>query len=425
MKRSSLVLIAICLGSSVAAKAESNLKPQLAAATEAQDLSSIAEILRRQHAEEPENIDCLKALAAAELNLRYTDAAQSLLSKLALSVPAEDADLLEMQGDLARQKNDHPASVTAWQAALKSSPDSVSLLSKLAEYFLYQDNNPTAAATYFERLLPLRSSAEDHIQVANVAAMMRNWTVLVERTAALKMEFATDNRAKNQVPAFERLIQSTTKVAELDAQEKAGDNPLPVILERCRLFIDVGVSNLALMEARRALKLAPEALHVRFHFVNAAGRYDEWETIDSWKIDRSTSIRNVADLKKLAVLDQALFANVSDPVARYERADLLFRWKQYRLAEADASLVAENPQALRIVALVQANDGYFTKAVTNIDQATAAAPDDPLILEAASSIHEHQGNYEQVIQLCDRLLKIGTDKKASIRRINAIANLQK
>jgi tetratricopeptide (TPR) repeat protein len=425
MKCSSLVLIAICLGSSVAAKADSNLKPQLAAATEAQDFSSVAEILRRQHADEPENIDHLKALAAAELNLGYADAAQSLLSKLALLVPAEDTNLLEMQGDLARQKKDYPAAVNAWQAALKSSPESVSLLSKLAQHFLYQDKNPTAAAAYFERLLPLRSSADDHIQVAYVAAMMRNWTVLVERTAALKMEFATDNNAKNKVPAFERLIQSITKVAELDAQEKTSDNPLPVILERCRLFIDVGVPNLALTEARRALKLAPEALHVRFHFVNSADKYAEWETINSWNINRSSSIRRVADLKKLAELDQALFANVSDPVARYERADLLYKAKQYRLAQADANLIAENPQALRIVALVQANDGYFAQAVANIDKATSAAPDDPLILAAASFIHERQGNYEHVIQLCDRWLKVDSNEKASKRRTTAIANLQK
>jgi len=109
----------------------------------------------------------------------------------------------------------------AWQGALLGTPENAGLLAKLALHVLHQEKNPAQAALYFERLLPLREAADDHIQVARVAIAMRDWTILVERTAALKAEFSENDVAKEQIPGFERIIDAMMQITELDAREKA------------------------------------------------------------------------------------------------------------------------------------------------------------------------------------------------------------
>lgn len=413
---------------------QADLKSQLEAANDARDRQAIAEIHRRLFAAKPNDVDVLKGLIRAELNLGDSDAARVLIASLEQSVAADDVDLLELQGDLLRRDQKFDEASRAWQDALQVDPDNTDLLAKLATHYLYQEKNPAAAATYFKKLLPLRKTSGDHIQVGKVAIAMRDWTVLIERTTALKTKFATDSAAKKQIPAFERIIDATMRISELDAREKAQEDPVPVILERARFLLDSGFPELALNDARRALKLKPHAVHVRLHYAAAAGRIGEdIDKISAWGINAYRFRRSAPSVKfldRLAELDALVFDDPDHIEALADRAQLLYENEYYELARVDAehvqNLDSDHVQALRVLALLAVKNGYFGKAVKLVDKANALAPDDLLVLDAASYIHSRQGNFQRTIQLCDHWLTMSAnDEDAQKRRQIAIENLQK
>jgi Flp pilus assembly protein TadD len=426
--------IAFTAAAPLLAAPKSDLETQLEAATSARDDESIAEIYRRLFTAKPNDVDLLKGLIQAELNQGNNDAAHALVTTLEQSVAADDAGLLEFQGDLLLRDNKTSDATRAWQGALKADPENAQLLAKLATHFLYREKNPATAAVYFQRLLPLRDTAGDHIQVGKVAMAMRDWTVLIERTTALKTRFATDSGAKNLIPAFERIIDSTMKIAELDAREKTQADPVPLMLKRGRLFLDHGFPELALNDARRALKLKPNALHVRIPYAAAAIRLGlDYGKISGWGIDFHRYRRTAPAtefLDRLAKLDAALYGNPDEGEALSDRAQLLHKFEEYKLAAVDAerllNLDPEHVQALRVLALVAVRDGYFGKATKLVDKANALAPDDPLVLDAASYIHSRQGNFQRTIKLCDHWLaqSRGDQKTARERRQTALENLQ-
>ena len=413
---------------------KTDLKTQLEAATDARDSQSVAEICRRLHAARPKDVDILKGLIMAELNLGNSDAARVLIAKLEQSVTADDVGLLELQGDLFQRDLKMSDASRAWQDALKGDPENADLLAKLAMHFLYQEKNPATAAMYFKKLLPLRDAAGDHIQVGKVAIAMRHWTVVIERTTALKTEFATDSSAKKQIPGFERIIRATMQIAELDAREKTEADPVPVILKRGRLFLGNGFPELALNDASLALKLKPNALHVRLHYAGAAGRLGvDIDKISGWGINAyryRRSAPNLEFLDRLAELDALIFGDPDQIETLSERAQLLYQYEQFKLAGVDAerllNLDSDHVQALRVLALLAERDGYFGKAMKLADKANALAPDNLLVLDAASYIHSRQGNFQRTIKLCDHwLTKSANEKKARERRLDAINSLQK
>ena len=438
MKRPILALatgFALAAAVPLSAAPPTDLKTQLAAATSAGDSEAVAEIHRRLFAAKPKDIKILRGLIRAELNLGNVDAARVLVGKLEQSVAADDAGLLEYQGDLFLREGKTADGTRAWQGALKANPENADLLAKLAMHFLYREKNPAAAAVYFQRLLPLRESAADHIQVGKVAIAMRDWTVLIERTTALKTNFATDGVAKKQIPAFERIIDATMRIAELDAREKTQTDPVPVILRRGRLFLDHGFPELALNDARRALKLKPHAVHVRLHYAAAAARVGvDFGKIGGWGINAYRYRKyapKVEDLDRIAELDAVIFGNPDEIEALSSRAQLLYRIEEIKLAGLDAerlhNLDPDHVQALRILALIALSDGYFGKATQLVDKANELAPDDLLVLDAATFIHSRQGNFERTIKLCDHWLAQSSDapKAARERRQAALENLQK
>lgn len=412
-----------------------DLKSQLTAAANNGDAEAVAEILRRLHSDKPKDTDTLKALLRAELSINNIDSARVLAAKLEQIVSADDPALLECRGDLALRDKKNEEAVSAWQAALKGSPEDAELLSKLAMHFLNTEKNAATAAVYFEQLLKLRSNANDHILVATVAIAMRDWTTLIERMTALKTQFATDSTGQKWIPAFERVaIHATSQIAELDAKEKTEADPVPTILRRSRLFLEDGFPDLALNDARRALKLAPHVLHVRFYFAAAAARlWEDTEMMEKWGMEWYPYRQTPPDqqfLDKLAAFDTALADRPTDPDALIGRADLLYMNKQQSLARADAQALLEgnpeHPQALRLLAMINAEDGYYGKAVEQADKARAILPDDLQVLSAATYVHGAQGNFDLVITLCDHWLMLEkASEPAAERRATAIKNLQK
>ena len=79
-----------------------------------------------------------------------------------------------------------------------------------------------------------------------------------------------------------------------------------------------------------------------------------------------------------------------------------------------------------MLAVIALKDGYFGKATQLIDKANNLAPDDLLVLDAATDIHSRQGNFARTIKLCDHWLAQSSDELiARKRRQAALENLQK
>lgn len=423
---------AATLLSAATAGAEPALPQQLIAAEDRNDRPAVVEICRRLVEADPDNLDALRKLVRTSFDLGDLENTRRYLARLKESVGADDPGVLETEGDLLARAEKHDQAVAAWQAALKADPDNAGLLAKLGNYFLNTGKDRDNAAFYFTRLLKLRNNASDHIIVAEAAAMRRDWNTLIERTSALKNDFAADRTAKRKVPSLERLIDATMKIAALDERIGTADAPLPVILERGILFRSLGFPEIGLIDARRALKLAPDTLYARMGYaIIGSPIWSEHERIKAWDINPYAFREHVpvpSFLQQLIELESAIRANPSDIDKLLERAGILRVEEQMTLAFADidAALAADpdSPLALRLKADGLHDMGRYGLSVPLIERALALQPEDPEILRTGIKIFASQGEYRRAITLCDTFLKSGSDPKINKQRTLYYERLQ-
>ncbi len=427
------LLAATSLALEAAPPPKAGLPAQLAAAEAVDDQPAIAEICRRLVEADAGNLDALRKLVRTSLGLGDIESTRRSLGVLKEKAGAEDADVLETEGDLLLREEKNDDAVAAWQTALKAREDNAALLLKLGNHFLYTENNPDNAALYFERLLALRANAGDHIIVAEAAAAQRDWNTVIERTTTLKSEFASDDTAKRKVPALERLIDATMRIAKLDKQIGDGSAPVPVILERGLLFRELGFPEIGLIDARRALKMAPDALYVRVAYAIIAGPvWREHEQVEKWNINPHVFTSNfppVTFLESLVRLEAPLRANPADGAKLRERATLLLSQGQPKLALADLDTAlaanADDAQALRLKAAALRDVGKFGEALPLIERALSLRPKDPDILRTGIEILTAQGEFERAIPLCDAFLSSKNETRIVETRALCYERLQR
>jgi tetratricopeptide (TPR) repeat protein len=426
------LLAATSLAMGAAPPPKANLSAQLKAAETANDQPAVAEICRRLVEANAGNLDALRKLVRTSLDLGDVESTRRYLGLLKEKAGAEDADVLEIEGDLLLREEKKDEAVAAWQAALKAGEVSAALLLKLGNHFLYTENNPDNAALYFERLLALRANAGDHIIVAEAAAAQRDWNTVIERTTTLKSEFASDNTAKRKVPALERLIDATMRIAKLDKQIGDGKAPVPIILERGLLFRELEFPEIGLIDARRALKMAPDTLYVRMAYAIIAGPvWREHEQITAWGINPhafSSAMPKASFLEGLTRLEAPLRANPSDGAKLRERAALLLGQSQQKLAmvDLDAALATngDDAQALRLKAEALRDLGKFGEATPIIERALSLQPKDLAILRTGIEILTEQGEFKRAIPLCDAFLTSKNEKAIVEKRALCYERLQ-
>ncbi len=419
MKKKTLIVALAIVPASLALFAKSPnppLEKQLAAATEGNDHHAVAEICRRLLEKKPSDAELLTRLIRAQFSMYDYEGASTTLLKLKPLLPPEDPEVLEFEGNLHMRAKRYDEGLRAWEAANRARPGNAALLAKIARQHAYTLKNPENAARYYRELSTLRKDAHDHVAVAEAAIALRDWNSLIERTTILKTQFATHGLAKTKVPRFERLIDNSTRISELDERVRTqGSGKLDALLDRGWLFHEIGFHELALADARRALKLDPEALYVRMYFaLFSAPTRSEYERISAWGIRSWYSSRDTPDrgfLVKLRKLEQGIRAQPNDAEPLTNRAGVLLEQKvpQPLLALADAiralKISPKNPKALAIKARCLAANGKYGKAVATITKAIDLSPDDLSVLKHGVEILMQQGEYEEAIELCERMLK--------------------
>ena len=415
---------ALLLASTSTRAADSDLQRQLMAAEESNDYPAVAEICRRLVEADAGNLEALRKLVRTRLALGDIENARRSLADLKEAAGVDDADVLEIEGDLLARDDKNDEAVVKWQAALKADGENAALLAKLGYHFLNTRENSENAAYYFERLLALRAQARDHLIVAEAAAMRRDWNTVIARTAALKSDFASDSSAKRKVPGLERLIDALMRITLLDKRIEAADASVSDILERGLLFRELGFPEIGLIDARRAVKMVPNALYVRLAYAIVGGPvWSEHERIKGWGINPNAfRSRMPAEsfLEDLTGLETTLRETPSDGDALLRRAKLLLANSQRSLAlvDLDAALASnpDDPQALHLKASLARDSGKYRRAVPLIERALALQADDPAILRTGISIFAAQGEYARAIALCDRFLALANHKDPKGRK---------
>jgi len=414
------------------ARAEPGLDRQLKEAEKNRDTPAVFEICRRMAEAEPGNVEALRKLVRASLELGDPETTRRYLETLKEKEGADDSEALYIEGELLAREGKDEEAAEAWKRVLQDDPENTVLLAKLAGLFRAAGDDENALV-YYERLLGLRSSALDNVVVAEAAIARRDWNTLTECTATLKSKFAANGLAKRKAPVFERVIGAMMKIADLDERIAAPNPSVWLFVARGLNFRDFGLPKIALPDARRVLKMEPGTLWARMAYTLIASPLrSEHKRIEAWGIDPDTHGKardSFRFLKRLADLEARIReSGLYDAAPFLERAALLSESGQGRLAlrdiDAALKLAPDNPLALRMKARDFWRRKETSKAVPYIERALASKPDDLESLDLAVEIFAEQGEFRRAIDACDAILAQKKDEEISRKRIKFYEILQ-
>ena len=413
------------------------LSDQLAAARDANDLDAQREIILRMLVDSPTDASLLSALATIQLRARENDRCADTIARLAAALGKPTAALHELRGDLANAtaENDEQRVVAAghWNAALKLHPEHLRVLHKLANYHTARGEY-AQAAIHLKKLVGLRNHVADHTALARHAVRVRDWDSLITHTSKLRENFANLNDAKRWSPIYDRLMKQAAPLAALDARLDKNPNSIDALLERAWLFDTVGVDELASDDARRALKLQPESLVLRYqHAVILAhgGKAYEAERDYGILVNQYRYKRRVPPdgfFGKLLDLERRI-AKAPDAEAHAERARLLLGEGQRDLARADAeAAVAVDPElaaAHLVLARVERAADHTVAAKASLARVLQLEPENTAALSELGYLQKNLGDFADAAATFGRYLEIQDSADIASARRDCLTSLQK
>ena len=224
------------------------LADQLARATADKDSASVVEICRRRLEQSPGDVDTLREMFRAQLDLKDTDRAAGTLSILG-KTPASAALRAELRGDLAHAGHGTlDEAVADWREALAAQPaDTPALLGKIADALDEAGRwEAVDALRAFLRVKPDHAARTARLAVWLLTTGHPDEADKVALTAD-KLD-AADDTVKAVAPVFDRLRP------QLPALRKLGERPAPAArLDRAFIYYRAGAYAAALADARAVI----------------------------------------------------------------------------------------------------------------------------------------------------------------------------
>lgn len=332
------------------------------------------------------------------------------LSRAALQASPNDAQLWTLQGIALASKGDGKEALTAFQRALKISPNNIAALAGAAQ-IEYQNGNPGAAAL-LNRLLQLRpeeptahamlavldyrkgncAAAAPHFEKAGELLDSQLDALHAYATCLVKLKRLDDaartfQRALTLRPddPRERLILTSIQLMAHKPQDalvtlrpllEVKDVDADTLQLASTAYEDAGDTPQAVSALRQALLLAPRNVSLYLDFANICFTHESFQVgIDV--ISEGLSLQQNAE--ELYVARGVLYVQL----AQYDKAEADFE-KAYDL-NPNQSLST----AAQGLAAVQAND--LDHALESVQAKLARKPNDPLLLYLQADVLSQKG----------------------------------
>ncbi|NCG26097.1 MAG: hypothetical protein GWP42_00945 [Verrucomicrobiales bacterium] len=326
--------------------AKANLESQLKKAETAADTTAIIEIARRMLDKNPEDLILLRKIARAQLKNDSFSACKKTLVHLSSLLRKEDAEVLEMFGDIELKKSNEPKdsqkALVYWKRALQIDPDRVSVLVRLVEYQCKNLNKQKEAA-YLKKLVQLTNDPENLSRIINLNLRNRDWDAIDQFTKRLRASFPSSDQAKKWNPSYDKLLKIKMRLINIDSSLSKGLYMVNHLLERAWIFNELFIDQLAIEDAERALEIRPDSLWVKYQLgiiLANAGKAKEASDqlgLNFWKYSYKRTNPGQQFLTKLHHLEKTI-AEKGNVEALSERAEILYREGQTDLAIADLQM---------------------------------------------------------------------------------------
>ena len=326
--------------------AKANLESQLKKAETAADTTAIIEIARRMLDKNPEDLILLRKIARAQLKNDSFSACKKTLVHLSSLLRKEDAEVLEMFGDIELKKSNEPKdsqkALVYWKRALQIDPDRVSVLVRLVEYQCKNLNKQKEAA-YLKKLVQLTNDPENLSRIINLNLRNRDWDAIDQFTKRLRASFPSSDQAKKWNPSYDKLLKIKIRLINIDSSLSKGLYMVNHLLERAWIFNELFIDQLAIEDAERALEIRPDSLWVKYQLgiiLANAGKAKEASDqlgLNFWKYSYKRTNPGQQFLTKLHHLEKTI-AEKGNVEALSERAEILYREGQTDLAIADLQM---------------------------------------------------------------------------------------
>ena len=326
--------------------AKANLESQLKKAETAADTTAIIEIARRMLDKNPEDLILLRKIARAQLKNDSFSACKKTLVHLSSLLRKEDAEVLEMFGDIELKKSNEPKdsqkALVYWKRALQIDPDRVSVLVRLVEY-QSKNLNKQKEAAYLKKLVQLRNQPEDITRIINLSLRNRDWDAIDQFTKKLRRAFPSSDQAKKWNPSYDKILRAKIRLINIDWSLKKEPTNANHFLDRAWIFNESVIDQLAIEDAQKALELRPDSLWVKYQLgiiLANAGKAKEASdqlALNFWRYSYKRKNPGQQFLTKLNHLEKTITEKGSAE-ALSERAEILYREGQTDLANADLKM---------------------------------------------------------------------------------------
>ncbi len=332
------------------------------------------------------------------------------LSRSALQVSPDDAQLWTLQGIALSAKGDARNALSAFNHALKLSPDYVAALEGAAQLLYeagsrdavpllnrllrlrpgdptshamlavleYREGNCETAVAHFEKAGTLLDSEIDALHAYGTCLVrmkqLDGATRVFQRTMALRPE---DGRERRLLAAIQLMAEKPHDTLETMGPLLANSNPDSATLELASTaYEETGDTARAVATLRQAILLDPRNTNLYLDFANIAFAHQSFQV----------GINIVSD--GLGLQPQAAPLYVARGVlyvqlAEYDKAEADF--ERANQLDPSQSLSA----AAQGLAAVQAND--LDRALATVQEKLARKPNDPLLLYVQADILAQQG----------------------------------
>jgi tetratricopeptide (TPR) repeat protein len=366
----------------------------------------------------PEDNGAWARLAQAQFGLRDLDALQRTLTEWQAAVKQTSPKYDEYRGDLALAQGPREEALAAWKKAVARTGRKARVFIKIAR-FEQAAKHWQEAALNWTRAMNSGATAEALLQRATCYRHLHSWDAARADLQEAGRIAPQNPLVRQETARFDRLGKFLDEVRELDKQMIALRDDVGLLGDRALLFLRADDAALALDDAERATKLAPEA--VRPKLLRALAERDLGRPA-SPAIHPSLRLESLTPefLQTISRLDAEVAAEPKNVELLTNRAWQLNEIGQPQLALADARRALGNDPksagAKAEASYALAKLGHAAEAYQRIKEATELDPNFSTAWQYRGELEMGRQDYAAAIDWLSRALAINRTSAALAKR---------
>jgi tetratricopeptide (TPR) repeat protein len=392
-------------GTSPAADAQ-ELRTQLDAAADAEAWPAVAEIARRILAGAPKDSAIWERRARAFAAAEDWERCATTLDEWTKAVTPPPPVIHALRGDVAMADDEPEEAMREWTIFIKATPKDFAVRDKLADA-LQKREQWADAAVIREQRVKAQPDAPAFARLAIARAVLRDWKRMsTDLRRGVQLD-ATDDFIKLTLPRAERLEKALPELKKLDAAVTGAALNPP--LDRALFFAELRWPEIALVDARAALRRHPESRRARIQTAQLLAALHREEEAGELGVAAGWSA-SASGLRAIGRADAELENNGATVLWLARRADALNSVQQPALALEDATaalkLEPENDVALTAHGQALAMTGKEWDALPELRRATEINPRNAKAWHWIGEIESRHKNFAAAVEALSRLLEL-------------------